>query len=81
MASEINKQIGYVIEVSGDKAVVELTADPTVPLEGDYYPGQPGSYVKVPFRDINIIGLISNIRMQDITPLTKPEQEAAAETD
>jgi len=80
MVSEINKQIGYVIEVSGDKAVVELTADPTVPLEGDYYPGQPGSYVKVPFRDINIIGLISNIRMQDITPLTKPEQEAAAET-
>lgn len=80
MVSEKNKEIGYVIEVSGDKAVVELIADPTVPLEGNYYPGQPGSYVKIPFRDINIIGMVSSIRMQDITPPSKPDQEVVGET-
>jgi len=73
-------EIGYVIEVSGDRAVVELTVDTTVPLNGDYYPGQPGSHVKIPFRDLNIIGTVANIRMLDITPSIRPGQEAAGET-
>jgi hypothetical protein len=75
-------EIGYVIEVSGDRAVVELSesVDTTVPLDGDYYPGQPGSHVKIPFRDQNIIGIVANIRMLDITPSTRPGQEVAAET-
>ena len=51
-------EIGYVIEVSGDRAMVELTVDTTVPLGDDYYPGQPGSHVKIPFRDLNIIGIV-----------------------
>uniref|UniRef100_A0A7V3PSY2 ATP-binding protein n=1 Tax=candidate division WOR-3 bacterium TaxID=2052148 RepID=A0A7V3PSY2_UNCW3 len=56
--------IGYVIEVNGERAFVELTADPTRPLGDDYYPGQPGSYVKIPFKDFQIIGTVSSIRMQ-----------------
>jgi hypothetical protein len=73
-------EIGYVIEVSGDRAVVELTVDTTVPLDGDYYPGQPGSHIKIPFRDLNIIGTVANIRMLDITPSIRLGQEAAGET-
>ena len=80
MINAQEKDIGYVIEVSGGRATVELTVDTTVPLHGDYYPGQPGSHVKIPFRDINIIGMVSNIRMLDITPSAKPDQEPAGET-
>ncbi len=57
--------IGYVIEVNGERALVELTADPTVPLENDYYPGQPGSYIKIPFREYRIIGLVSSIKIDN----------------
>lgn len=56
--------IGYVIEVNGERASVELTADPTRSLGGDYYPGQPGSYVKIPFRDRGIIGTVTSVRLQ-----------------
>jgi hypothetical protein len=80
MAKTQKTEIGYVIEVSGDRAVVELTVDTTVPLDGDYYPGQPGSHVKIPFRDLNIIGTIANIRMLDVTPSMRSGQEAAGET-
>jgi len=80
MTKTSETEIGYVIEVSGDRAVVELTVDTTVPLGGDYYPGQPGSHVKIPFRDYNIIGTVANIRMLDITPSTRPGQETAGET-
>jgi len=80
MAKTQETEIGYVIEVTGDRAVVELTVDTTVPLDGDYYPGQPGSHVKIPFRDLNIIGVVANIRMLDITPSTRPGQEVAGET-
>jgi len=80
MTKTSESEIGYVIEVSGDRAVVELTVDTTVPLDGDYYPGQPGSHVKIPFRDQNIIGIVANIRMLDITPSTRPDQEAASGT-
>ncbi|HUW08523.1 MAG TPA: ATP-binding protein [Anaerolineae bacterium] len=73
-------QVGYVTEVSGDRAMVELTADPTVPLEGDYYPGQPGSYVKIPFRDRHIIGTVASIRMLDVTPPPGHDQEPASAT-
>lgn len=77
MSKTQETEIGYVIEVSGDRAVVELTVDTTSPLDGDYYPGQPGSHVKIPFRDQNIIATVANIRMLDITPSTSPGQEAA----
>jgi len=80
MAKTPETEIGYVIEVSGERAVVELTVDTTVPLDGDYYPGQPGSHVKIPFRDLNIIGVVANIRMLDITPSTMPGQEPVGET-
>ncbi len=58
--------IGYLVEVSGDKALIELTVDPTKPLNDSYYPGQPGSHLKIPFRDYNIIGIISSIRMDQL---------------
>jgi len=80
MAKTPETEIGYVIEVSGDRAMAELTVDTTVPLDGDYYPGQPGSHVKIPFRDLNIIGTVANIRMLDVTPSTRLGQEAAGET-
>ncbi|RLA99755.1 MAG: ATPase [Deltaproteobacteria bacterium] len=80
MRKSLETEIGYVIEVSGDRAIVELTVDTTVPLDGDYYPGQPGSHVKIPFRDLNIIGTVANIRMLDVTPSARPGQEAAGET-
>lgn len=80
MAKTPETEIGYVIEVSGNRVIVELTVDTTVPLDGDYYPGQPGSHVKIPFRDLNIIGTVANIRMLDVTPSTRPGQEAAVET-
>ncbi len=80
MSKTRETEIGYVIEVSGDRAVVELTVDTTSPLEGDYYPGQPGSHVKIPFRDQNIIATVANTRMTDITPSTSPSQEAASGT-
>lgn len=80
MANTQEKEIGYVIEVKGDRAVVELTVDTTVPLDGDYYPGQPGSHVKIPFRDVNIIGTVASVRMLDITPSTKLGEEPAGET-
>lgn len=59
--------IGYVIEVSGERAFVELTTDTTRALGEDYYPGQPGSYVKIPFKDLQIIGTVSSIKMQATT--------------
>ena len=80
MAKNPETEIGYVIEVSGDRTMVELTVDTTVPLDGDYYPGQPGSHVKIPFRDINIIGTVASIRMLDVTPSMRQGQEAAGET-
>ncbi len=65
MESFSKADIGYVIEVNGERALVELTADPTVPLDNDYYPGQPGSYVKIPFRDYRIIGIVSSIKIDN----------------
>lgn len=56
--------IGEVIEVTGDKVLVEITADPTKPLIGDYYPGQPGTHLKITFRNHIIIGIISSIKFE-----------------
>lgn len=80
MSEIADVDIGYVIEVRGDRAIAELTVDTTVPLASDYYPGQPGSHVKIPFRDINIIGIVANIRMLDVTPSTRPGEAPAGET-
>jgi len=55
--------VGYVVEVNGERALVELTVDTTVPLACDYYAGQPGSHVKIPFHNQNIIGIVSSIKM------------------
>lgn len=55
--------IGYVVEVQGERLQVELTADTTTPLANDYYPGQPGSYIKIPFQGHRVIGIISGVRV------------------
>ena len=60
-------EIGCVVEVNGERALVELTADTTRPLVEDYYPGQPGSHVKIPFRDHHVIGIVSSIRIMNGT--------------
>jgi len=55
--------IGHVVEVNGERALVELHVDTTVPLAEDYFPGQPGSHVKIAVRDRNVIGIVSSISM------------------
>jgi energy-coupling factor transporter ATP-binding protein EcfA2 len=62
--SDHSIDIGRLIEVSGERAVFELTVDTTRPLAEGYYPGQPGSYIKVPFRDYNIIGIVTEARVE-----------------
>jgi hypothetical protein len=57
--------VGYVSEVNGERALVELTVDTTVPLVDDYYPGQPGSHIKIPVQDHSVIGIVSSIKMVD----------------
>ncbi|MBM3313134.1 ATP-binding protein [candidate division WOR-3 bacterium] len=56
--------IGYVIEVNGERAFVELHADTTTPLAGDYLPGQPGSHVKIPVQDRYVIGTVTSISLK-----------------
>jgi hypothetical protein len=58
-------ELGYIIEVTGERALAELTVDTTRPLKDEYYPGQPGSYVKIPFHDAAVIGIVSGIRVAD----------------
>lgn len=64
--------IGYVIEEDGERALIELTADTTKPLGEDYFPGQPGSHVKIPFRQHSIIGIVSSVRMESGEPFCAP---------
>lgn len=65
----LDTDIGYVVEVSGERALVELTVDPTQPLAADYYPGQPGSHLKIPFADHSVIGIVASVRMECGRPL------------
>jgi energy-coupling factor transporter ATP-binding protein EcfA2 len=58
--------IGYVVEVNGERALVDLHADPAIPLAEGYYPGQPGSHIKISVRDRNVIGIVSSIRMDPV---------------
>ncbi|MEO0115805.1 MAG: ATP-binding protein [candidate division WOR-3 bacterium] len=71
-------ELGEVIEVGGDRILVDLTADTTRPLAGDYYPGQPGSYLKIPFRNYNIIGIVSSIKIRQ-TAVSYGEKRKIAE--
>jgi hypothetical protein len=57
-------EIGHVVEVNGERALVELHVDTTVPLAEDYFPGQPGSHVKIAVRDRSVIGIVSSISME-----------------
>jgi energy-coupling factor transporter ATP-binding protein EcfA2 len=63
MKASSDVDIGYVVEVNGERALVELHVDTTVPLAEDYFPGQPGSHVKIAVRDRNVIGIVSSISM------------------
>ena len=57
--------IGRVVEITGERALVELTADPTRRTAEGCYPGQPGSHVKIPFEEHNIVGIVSGVRMDN----------------
>lgn len=59
---KVEHNIGRVIEVNGERALMELTVDPAKPLLGDYYPGQPGSYVKIPFCNQGIVGIVGDVK-------------------
>jgi len=58
-------EIGQVVEVNGERALVELNVDTTVELAKDYFPGQPGSHVKIEVRDRSVIGIVSSISMEN----------------
>lgn len=60
--------IGYVVEVQGERVQVELTVDTTKPLMDDYHPGQPGSYVKIPSQGHRIIGIVSGVKVDTTAP-------------
>jgi energy-coupling factor transporter ATP-binding protein EcfA2 len=72
MKASSDVDIGYVVEVNGERALVELHVDTTVPLAEDYFPGQPGSHVKIAVRDRSVIGIVSSISMngQHLSPAT-----------
>ncbi len=59
---KIEHNIGRVVEVNGERALVELTVDTAKPLVGDYYPGQPGSYVKIPFHNQEVVGIVAGVK-------------------
>jgi DNA helicase HerA-like ATPase len=63
MSSDDSLCIGQVLEVSGERALVELSADTTKPMSGGYLPGQPGSHIKITTRDFGIIGIVGGIKM------------------
>ncbi len=63
MKASSDVDIGYVVEVNGERALVELHVDTTVPLAEDYFPGQPGSHIKIAVRNRNVIGIVSSISM------------------
>lgn len=56
-------EIGYIVEVDGERALVELTACTTEALAGEYYPGQPGSHVEVVLREHRVIGIVTSVKM------------------
>jgi hypothetical protein len=58
-------EIGYVVEVNGERVLIELTVDTTRPLLGAYYPGQLGSYVKIPSLNQGVIGIVTSVKMED----------------
>ncbi len=63
MTANSDIDIGFVVEVNGERALVELHVDTTVPLALDYFPGQPGSHIKIAVRDRSVIGIVSSISM------------------
>jgi DNA helicase HerA-like ATPase len=65
MTASSDIEIGHVVEVNGERALVELHVDTTVALAEDYLPGQPGSHVKIAVRDRSVIGIVSSISMND----------------
>ena len=64
MTPSSDVEIGQVVEVNGERALVELNVDTTVELAKDYFPGQPGSHVKIEVRDRSVIGIVSSISME-----------------
>jgi uncharacterized protein len=69
--------IGFIIEVTGERAITELTVDTTKRLEGGYYPGQPGTYVKIPVQDQSVIGIVSAVRVLAAKAGTGQEKKVA----
>jgi DNA helicase HerA-like ATPase len=63
MGATSEVEIGHVVEVNGERALVELHVDTTVPLAGDYIAGQPGSHLKIAVRDRSVIGIVSSVSM------------------
>jgi DNA helicase HerA-like ATPase len=80
MKASSDVDIGYVVEVNGERALVELHVDTTVPLAEDYFPGQPGSHVKIAVRDRNVVGIVSSISMNGSHLSSVPHDPACPPT-
>jgi energy-coupling factor transporter ATP-binding protein EcfA2 len=65
MKESCDIDIGFVSEVNGEKALVELTVDTTEPVDGEYYAGQIGSHVKIPVLDKSVVGMVATVRVVD----------------
>jgi DNA helicase HerA-like ATPase len=57
------REIGLVVEVDGSRAIIEMTVDTTQPVATDYYPGEPGTHIKIPIRGRSIVGTVAGIRV------------------
>ncbi len=60
--SAANIKIGDVIEVHGERCVVELSVDPTVSICEGYLPGQPGSNVRIATCGESVVGIVTTAR-------------------
>lgn len=65
MKQPCESEIGYVVEVNGERALVQLTVDTTTPIGEDCYPGQPGSHVEISLRNSRVIGIVTSIKMDN----------------
>ncbi len=63
MKNPVDIDIGCVVEVDGERVLVELSVDTTRALVGDYHPGQLGSHIKIPFRDHSVIAIVSSVKV------------------
>ncbi len=73
------ERIGRLVEVKGNRVTFDLSVDPAVAIAEEYYPGQPGSHIRIPFGGEDVIGVVESIRLaENPAESSKPKQQAMA---